>query len=150
MRDETEDQKCPVEKCKRLLKWVHMYTMRELFPDPEEQDISTMGFEHDFDSPKIPHVMEYLRNLPVISRDGNGNPITEKALIFAQWPSVFPYVERELKFEGMPYRVITGSMTLVARRKILAEFNNDPKVGSSMTCYPLVIDGAIFNPMSFC
>ncbi|KAG2298377.1 hypothetical protein Bca52824_034849 [Brassica carinata] len=74
--------------------------------------------ESDFASTKIKAVMETLESL--------GKQV--KILVFSQWTGMLDLVEYNFVRNGVTFRRLDGTMSLVARDKAVKEFNNDPSV----------------------
>ncbi|KAF8118270.1 hypothetical protein N665_0005s0038 [Sinapis alba] len=74
--------------------------------------------QSDFTSTKIKAMMETLESL--------GKQV--KTLVFSQWTGMLDLVEHSFVRNGVTFRRLDGTMSLVTRDKAVKEFNNDPSV----------------------
>ncbi|CAA7041133.1 unnamed protein product [Microthlaspi erraticum] len=86
----------------------------------------------DFRSTKIKAVMETLSSLAKQGRpkleQGSPKSLPIKTLVFSQWTGMLDLLETNLVKNGMTFRRLDGTMSLLARDIAVKELNNDPSV----------------------
>ncbi|CAA7034478.1 unnamed protein product [Microthlaspi erraticum] len=92
----------------------------------------------DFKSTKIKAVMKTLTSLTKqgrpnslpVKKEEQGSPkaLPIKTLVFSQWTSMLNLLETHLVKNGLTFRRLDGTMSLLTRDIAVKEFNNDPSV----------------------
>lgn len=101
--------------------------------------------QSDFMSTKIKAVMETLASLannperkqiklepPLLAKQESPKSLPIKTLVFSQWTSMLDLLERNFVKNGITFRRLDGTMSLLTRDIAVQEFNKDPNVSVYM------------------
>ncbi|KAL1223674.1 Helicase-like transcription factor CHR28 [Cardamine amara subsp. amara] len=125
-----DDKTCPALKCNKELKPDDVFTESAIRScindyDDEGDKKALVLLQGEFISSKIKAVLEILQSLA--KQESPDSPAI-KTIVFSQWTGMLDLVEHCFVINGINFRRLDGTMSLVARDVAVKEFNNDPDV----------------------